>query len=151
MTPFIISKNFHKKSPQKIHTNVISLQFLNSSLLLAVLGLRCCAQASSTCGWPASHCGGFFCCGPQALGVQVSVVATHGLGSCGSRALECGLGSHGTWTQLPCSMWDLPRPGIEPVSPALPGGFLTTGPPLAFLIDLIFRAILGSLQIEYKV
>ena len=26
-------------------------------------------------------------------------------------------------------MWNLPRPGIEPVSPALPGGFLTTGPP----------------------
>ena len=27
------------------------------------------------------------------------------------------------------SMWDLPRPGIEPVSPALAGGFLTTVPP----------------------
>ena len=26
-------------------------------------------------------------------------------------------------------MWDLPRPGIEPVSPALAGGFLTTGQP----------------------
>ena len=26
-------------------------------------------------------------------------------------------------------LWDLPRPGIEPVSPALAGGFLTTGPP----------------------
>ena len=26
-------------------------------------------------------------------------------------------------------MWDLPRPGIEPVPPALAGGFLTTGPP----------------------
>ena len=26
-------------------------------------------------------------------------------------------------------MWDLPRPGIEPVSPALAGGFLTTAPP----------------------
>ena len=25
-------------------------------------------------------------------------------------------------------MWDLPGPGIEPVSPALAGGFLTTGP-----------------------
>ena len=32
---------------------------------------------------------------------------------------------------LPLShgMQDLPRPGIEPVSPALAGGFLTTGPP----------------------
>ena len=36
-------------------------------------------------------------------------------------------------------MWDLPGPGIEPVSPALAGGFLTTVPPgksgtLCFLI-----------------
>ena len=26
-------------------------------------------------------------------------------------------------------MWDIPEPGIEPVSPALAGGFLTTVPP----------------------
>ena len=26
-------------------------------------------------------------------------------------------------------MWDLPGPGLEPVSPALAGGFLTTPPP----------------------
>ena len=26
-------------------------------------------------------------------------------------------------------MWDLPRPGLEPVSPELAGGFLTTAPP----------------------
>ena len=26
-------------------------------------------------------------------------------------------------------MWDLPGPGIEPVSPALAGGFFTTGAP----------------------
>ena len=26
-------------------------------------------------------------------------------------------------------MWDLPGPGIEPVSPALAGRFLTTAPP----------------------
>ena len=26
-------------------------------------------------------------------------------------------------------MWDLPRPGLEPVSPVLAGGFLTTAPP----------------------
>ena len=29
---------------------------------------------------------------------------------------------------MPCSPWDLPRPGIEPVSPALAGGFYTTEP-----------------------
>ena len=26
-------------------------------------------------------------------------------------------------------MWDLPGPGLEPMSPALAGGFLTTVPP----------------------
>ena len=26
-------------------------------------------------------------------------------------------------------MWDLPGPGLKPVSPALAGGFLTTAPP----------------------
>ena len=26
-------------------------------------------------------------------------------------------------------MWDLPRPGLEPVSPALAGGFLAIAPP----------------------
>ena len=29
----------------------------------------------------------------------------------------------------PHGMWDLPGPGVEPVFPALAGGFLTTGPP----------------------
>ena len=27
-----------------------------------------------------------------------------------------------------CGMWNLPRPGIEPVAPELASGFLTTGP-----------------------
>jgi len=31
-------------------------------------------------------------------------------------------------------MWDLPEPEIKPVSPALAGGFLTTGPPGKFHI-----------------
>ena len=33
------------------------------------------------------------------------------------------------WTLFPCSTWNLPRPGIEPVSPSLAGRFLTTAPP----------------------
>ena len=33
---------------------------------------------------------------------------------------------HGLQAQLPCSMWDLCRPGIEPVSPTLAGRFWTT-------------------------
>ena len=42
---------------------------------------------------------------------------TRRLSSCGSRA------------QLLHSMWDLPRPGLEPVSPALAGRLSTTAPP----------------------
>ena len=49
--------------------------------------------------------------------------------SCGSWALEYRLGSCGTPGQLPHNMWRLPGAGIKPVSPALAGGFITTGPP----------------------
>ena len=52
-----------------------------------------------------------------------------GLSSCGSQALECRLSSCGARAYLLRGMWDLPRPGLEPVSPALAGGFLTTAPP----------------------
>ena len=85
---------------------------------MAVLGLCFCARAFSSCGkWGplliAVH-------GP--LTIAASLVAEHRLqtrrlSNCGSRA------------QLLRSMWDLPRPGLEPVSPALAGGFSTTAPP----------------------
>ena len=85
---------------------------------MAVLGLCFCARAFSSCGkW-----GPLFIavCGP--LTVAASLVAEHRLqvrrlSSCGSRA------------QLLRGMWDLPRPGVEPVSPALAGRFSTTVPP----------------------
>ena len=47
-------------------------------------------------------------------------------------------------------MWDLPGPGVKPVSPALAGGFLTTAPPgepktLAFILsEVSVWRILGS-------
>ena len=49
------------------------------------------------------------------------------LRSTGSRRV--GFSSCGTRAELLCGMWDLPGPGLEPVSPALAGGFLTTAPP----------------------
>ena len=105
-------------------------------LFLAVLGLCCCVRASSSCRErgllffvvQASHCGGLSHCGAWAVGTRASVVVAHGLSSCGSRAPEHRLSSCGAWAQLLHGMWDLPRPGIEPVSPALAGGFSTTGP-----------------------
>ena len=52
-------------------------------------------------------------------GTQASGAAAHGLRSCGMQAY-----------QLLRGMWDLPRPGIEPMSPALAGGFFTTESPV---------------------
>ena len=61
-----------------------------------------------------------------------------GFGSCGSQAPERRLSSCGTRAWLLRGMWDLPRPVLEPVSPALAGGFLTTAPPGKSLV-LIFH------------
>ena len=58
-----------------------------------------------------------------------SVVVTRGLSSCGWWAVERRLSSCGTRAQLLHGMWDLPGPELEPVSPALVGGFLSTAPP----------------------
>ena len=52
-----------------------------------------------------------------------------GLSSCGLWALELRLSSCGAWAQLLRGMRDPPRPGLEPVSLALAGRFLTTVPP----------------------
>ena len=47
-------------------------------------------------------------------------------------ALELRLSNCGARALLFCSMWDLPRSVIEPVSPALPGRFFTTELPGLF-------------------
>ena len=51
-----------------------------------------------------------------------------GVSSCGPWALERRFCSC-AWAYLPHDTWNLPRSGIEPVSPALSGRFLTSGPP----------------------
>ena len=88
--------------------------------------------ATLHCGARASHCSGFSRCRARALGAQASVVVACGLSSCGSRALERRLSSCGARAEFLRGMWDLPRPGLKPVSPALAGGFLTTAPPGKF-------------------
>ena len=85
---------------------------------MAVLGLRFCARTFSSCG----KRGPLFIAARGPLTIAASPVAEHRLqtrrlSSCGSRAYLL----HG--------MWDLPRPGLEPVSPALAGRFSTTAPP----------------------
>ena len=85
---------------------------------MAVLGLRFCARAFSSCGkW-----GPLFIVVHRPLTIVASLVAEH-------RLQRRRLSSSGSRAQLLGGLWDLPRPGLEPVSPALAGGFLTTAPP----------------------
>ena len=84
---------------------------------LSVLGLRLCARALSSCG----ERGPLFIAVRGPLTVAASLVAEHRLqtrrlSSCGSRA------------QPLRGMWDPPRPGLEPMSPASAGRLSTTAP-----------------------
>ena len=87
-------------------------------LSMAVLGLRLCARAPSSCGKR----------GPLLIAVRrsptiaASPVAEHRLQT--RRLSNCG-----SWAQSLRGMWDPPRPGLEPVSPALAGRLPTTVPP----------------------
>ena len=90
---------------------------------MAVLDLRFCVRAFSSCGKRGPLL--IAVCGP--LTIAASPVAEHRLqtrrlqtrrpSSCGSRA------------QPLRGMWGPPRPGLEPVCPELAGRFLTTAPP----------------------
>ena len=85
---------------------------------MAVLGLRFCARAFSSCG----KRGPLFIAVRGPLIIGVFLVAEH-------RLQTRRLSSWGSRAQLLHGMWDLPRPGFEPVSPALAGRFPTTAPP----------------------
>ena len=99
------------------------------NLFLAVLGLCCCMCASSSCrelrllygcGAWASYSRGFSCCSgawsPEHMNFS----------SCSSRALAQQFWHMGF---LAPQHVGSSRPGIKPMSSALVGGFLTTGPP----------------------
>ena len=85
---------------------------------MAVLGLHFCARAFSNCGkW-----GPLLIAVRRPLTIAAPPIAEHRLqtrrlSNCGSRAQSL----RGTW--------DPPRPGLEPVSPALAGRLPTTAPP----------------------
>ena len=85
---------------------------------MAVLGLHFCVRAFSTCG----KRGPLFIMVHGPLTIAASLVAENRLQT---RRLSNG----GSRAQLLRGMWDLPRPGLEPVSPALAGRFSTTVPP----------------------
>ena len=104
------------------------------------MGLRFCVRAFSSCG----ERGPLFIAVREPLTVAASPVAehklqTHKLSRCGSRA------------QLLRGMWDLPGPGLKPVSPALAGRFSTTAPPgkpLTFKVNFNFLFSLPSFSVE---
>ena len=73
-------------------------------VFIAARGLLSCGEWGLL--FASSHCGDFSCCGAWALG--------SGLRSCGTPA------------SLPWGTCTVPRPGVEPVSPALAGRLWTT-------------------------
>ena len=100
---------------------------------MAVLGLRFCARAFSSC----SKRGPLFIAVRGPLTIAASLVAEHQLQT--RRLSSCG-----SWAQLLHGMWDPPRPGLEPVSPALAGRLSTTAPPgkpweCTFIVLLIMK------------
>ena len=85
---------------------------------MAVLGLRFCARAFSSCDKR----------GPLFIAVRGPLtIAASPVAGTGSRRAGSAVVAHGA--QLLRGTWDPPRPGLEPVSPALAGGFSTTAPP----------------------
>ena len=88
--------------------------FLKKIFLIMYLFIFVCAESSllyvwafSSCGAWASHCGGFSCFRAWTLG-------------------RSSFGSCGFWASL-LHKWNIPRPGIKPLSPMLAGRF--TEPP----------------------
>ena len=63
------------------------------------------------------------------LKVSYAREGTWAFSSCGLQDQKHRLNGYGSWGQLFCSMWDLPRSGIKPMSPASVGRFLPTASP----------------------
>ena len=102
-----------------------------------MLGLHFCARAFSSHG----ERGPLFIAVRGPLPVAASLVADHRLQT--RRLSNCG-----SQAQLLCGMWDLPRPGLEPVSPALAGRFSTTAPPGK---PYIFQFLLKTINMTEKI
>ena len=93
------------------HTSNLFIYFWVCWVFVSVRGLSLVAASG---GHSSSRCAGLSLLWPL---VAEHRLQTRRLSSCGSRA------------HLLCGMWDLPRPGLEPVFPALAGRFSTTAPP----------------------
>ena len=100
-------------------------------VFVSVRGLSLVAASG---GHSSSRCAGLSLSRPLVVEHRLQ---TRKISSCGSRA------------QLLRGMWDLPRPGLEPVSPAVAGRLSTTAPPgksqrkyfYPHLINRIYRTL----------
>ena len=93
-------------------------------VFVAARGLSLVAESR---GYSSLQCAGFSL--RWLLLLQSTGSRCMGFSSCGSRALERRLSSCGAQAWLFSGMWDLPGPGVKPVSPESVGGFLTTASP----------------------
>ena len=106
--------------------------FIYLFIFLAVLGLRFYTRAFSSCGKP----------GPLLIAVRGPLTIA---GSSRAQSLR--------------GMWDLTRPGLEPVSPALAGRLTTTAPPgkppdndfKAVVAEVLQQAIIIMLETNEKI
>ena len=96
-----------KRIVEQCRFMLASFFFFKVYYFLAVLGLRCCTQAFSSRsdrgllsgrGAWTPRCGGFSCCGAQALGAQASVLVAHRLSCSEAHGIFLDHGS----TSVPC-------------------------------------------------
>lgn len=98
------------------------------SFFVAVLGLLA-ERALSGCSAWASHCSGSSYCPEHRLqGSSASESWFPGSGAQKPSSRGHRLSSRGHRASWLCPTWHLPKPGTEPVSTALVGGFFTTEP-----------------------
>ena len=112
-------------------TFILHLFIFGSAGSLLPCRLFSCGEQGllSSCDAWACHCSGFPVAEHGLKGLHASAVAVGELSSCSSWALEHRLNGCGARAQLLLGGWNLLGSGIKYVSPALAGGFLTTGPP----------------------
>ena len=103
------------RDPLPLRHNTLLFFFFNFWLYWVFVSVRGLSLAVASGGHSSSRCAGLFT-------IAASLVAEH-------RLQTRRLSSCGSWAQSLRGLWDPPRPGLEPVSPALAGGLSTTAPP----------------------
>ena len=108
--------------------------FISFSLLWVFVAVRGLSLLAGSGGSSSLRCAGF---SPRWLLLLWSAGSRHeGFSSCSMQAQEL-------WRTglVALCMWSLPRPGTEPVSPALAGRFLSTVPPRKSFTAILLIAV----------